>query len=136
MKKAFLDTNIVLDLLAERHPFYADAAQLFAKAERGEVQLFVSALTFANVNYILLKHCKPNEAKQILRKLKLLVSVLSLDDRIIDLSLNDVAFTDYEDALQYFAALENNMDVIVSRNLKDFRSSSIPVMVAGQFLSA
>ena len=134
MKSLFLDTNIVIDLLAKREPYYRSAAQLFSLADKMEIQLSVSALTFANTNYMLLKEKKPEEAKLILRKLKLLVRVNSLDDKIIGLSLNDSDFKDYEDALQYYSALENGDNIIITRNLKDFQKSRIPVLTAEQFL--
>jgi len=92
------------------------------------------SLTFANTNYTLIKEKNPNEAKTILRKLRLLVDVLPLDDKIIGLALNDDSFTDFEDALQYFSAIENNQDNIITRNLKDFKKSKIPVLTARQFI--
>jgi predicted nucleic acid-binding protein len=134
MSSLFLDTNIVIDLLAKREPFYRSVAQLFSLADKMKLQLCVSALTFANTNYILLKEMKLDEAKLILRKLKLLVKVISLDDKIIGLSLNDSDFKDYEDALQYYSALENGDDMIITRNLKDFQKSKIPVLTADQYL--
>jgi predicted nucleic acid-binding protein len=134
MKRLFLDTNIIIDLLAKREPFYKQAAQIFSLADKMKVQLFVSALTFANTNYILLKEKKPEEAKLILRKLKLIVSIISLDDKIIGLSLNDSDFKDYEDAIQYYSAVENGIELIITHNLKDFQKSKIPVLTAEQFL--
>jgi len=134
MKELFLDTNIILDLLANREPFYADAALIFSLADKKNLHLSVSALTFANTNYILLQSKKPEEAKQILRKLKLLVQVLSLDEKIVELALNDNDFKDYEDALQYYTALERGVDAIITKNLKDFRKAKIPVMSADQYL--
>jgi predicted nucleic acid-binding protein len=136
MKKVLLDTNIVIDLLAKREPFYQEAAKIFTLADRKVINLFVSALSFANVNYVLLRQRKPEEAKLILRKLKLLVGVLSLDEKIISLSLNDNEFKDYEDALQYYSAIENDIEVIISRNLKDFQNSKLPVMTADQFINS
>jgi len=136
MRKLFLDTNIVIDLLAKQEPFYEEAAVLFTMADNKVLQLFVSALTFANTNYILLHEMKPEEAKLILRKLKLIVHVLSLDDKIVGLSLNDNSFSDYEDALQYYTALENGADAIITRNLRDFQKAKLPVMTAAQFLSS
>lgn len=134
MKKLFVDTNIIIDLFAKREPFYAEAATLFSLADTKKLYLSVSALTFANTNYILLQSKKQDEAKLILRKLKLIVSVVSLDEKIIGLSLNDNDFKDYEDALQYYTALENGDEAIITRNLKDFRKSKLPVMTAAQFL--
>lgn len=136
MKKLFLNTNIVLDLLAKREPFYNDAASLFSMADKKKIQLSVSALTFATVNYILSRQKSAEEAKMILRKLKLLVHVVSLYGKVVDLSLNDSDFTDFEDALQYYSALENGVDVIITRNLKDFKKAQLPVMTAGQFLKS
>jgi len=134
MNKLFIDTNIVIDLLAKRHPFYADAASLFSLADKKKVVLSISALTFANTHYTLLKGKKPNEAKSILRKLKLIVTVWPLDDKTIGLALNDNMFKDFEDGLQYFTAIENNQDIIITRNLKDFKKSKLPAMTAEQFL--
>lgn len=135
MKKLFIDTNIVIDLLAKRQPFYEEAAKLFSLADRKKILLQVSALTFANTHYILSKLNNSEVARDILGKFKVLVTVVDLNDKIIDLSLNDKNFSDFEDGLQYYAALENEADFIITRNLKDFKSSKIPVFSAQMFLS-
>lgn len=132
MKRVLLDTNIIIDLLAKREPFDQDARMLFSFADKEKVILYTSALSIANLSYVLLRKRKPEEAKQILRKLKLLVGILSLDGKIINLALNDNEFNDFEDGLQYYSALENNIEIIVTRNLKDFKNSRIPVMTARQ----
>jgi hypothetical protein len=62
------------------------------------------------------------------------VNVLPLDNKIIGLALNDEIFTDFEDGLQYFTAIEGEQEIIITRNLKDYKMSKIPVMTAGQFL--
>lgn len=136
MKNLFIDTNIVIDLLAKREPFYTEAATLFTLADANRICLSVSALTFANTNYILSQAVKPAEAKAILRKLKLLVQVVRLDEKIIELALNDNDFKDFENALQYYTALENAADAIVTRNLKDFQKARLPIMTAAQFLQS
>jgi predicted nucleic acid-binding protein len=134
MKKIFIDTNIVLDLLGKREPFYEDAAKLFSLADRGKVKLYVSSLTIANANYVLSKLKNAKEARVILLKFKILVVVLELNDKIIELSLNDESFKDFEDGLQYYTAVENQSNIIITRNLKDFKSSKIPVMTTSQYL--
>ena len=73
MKKIFIDTNIVLDLLGQREPFYEDAAKLFSLADRGKIKLYVSSLTIANSNYVLSKLKSAKEARVILIKFKVLV---------------------------------------------------------------
>jgi predicted nucleic acid-binding protein len=76
-----------------------------------------------------------NESKvrEILRKLKVLVNVISLDSKVLDLALNS-DFKDFEDAIQYYAAMESDIDIIITRNLKDFKKSDIPVMTGLQFI--
>lgn len=132
MKWVLLDTNIIIDLLAKREPFDQDARKLFSFADKEKVILYTSALSIANLSYVLLRKRKPEEVKQILRKLKLLVGILSLDGKINNLALNDSEFNDFEDGLQYYSALENSIEIIVTRNLKDFKNSRIPVMTARQ----
>lgn len=135
MSRLLIDTNIVIDLLSKREKFYEEAAELFSLADRKELVLAISSLTFANTNYILTKLKSAKEAKAILRKFKVLVEVLSLDDKITELALSDNNFTDFEDGLQYYSAIENQIDIIITRNKKDFKKSKIPVLTAKEFLS-
>ncbi len=134
MKKLFINTNIVIDLLSRREPFYKEAAQLFSLADKKKIELSISALTIANTSYTLLRQTNADKTKEILRKLKLIINILPLDDKIVGLALNDNSFQDFEDGLQYFTALENNQELIITRNLKDFKNSALPVMTARQFL--
>lgn len=134
MRKLFVDTNIVIDLLSRREPFFDEAAILFSLADKKKFELTVSSLTIANTSYTLLRQMDSNKAKSILRKLSLIVKIAPLDDRIIGLALNDTTFMDFEDGLQYFTALENQQEIIITRNLKDFKHSKIPFMTARQFI--
>lgn len=134
MKRLFIDTNIVIDLLSRREPFYTEAAELFSLADKKLVELSVSALTIANTSYALLRQMEANKAKSVLRKLRLILKIVPLDDKIVGLALNDDTFSDFEDGLQYFTAIENEQDLIITRNLKGFKSSKMPVMTAKQFI--
>lgn len=134
MRNIFLDTNIVIDLLSRRQPFYEEAADIFSLADKKKIELSVSSLTIANTSYVLLRQMDGNNAKAILRKLRLIVKILPLNDKIIGLALNDDTFSDFEDALQYFTALENGKEMIISRNLNDFKNSKIPPFTAKQFI--
>ena len=135
MNRLLIDTNIVIDLLSKREKFYHEAAELFSRADKKELELAISSLTFANTNYILSKLKSPKDARQILRKFKVLVEVLSLDDKITELALSDEKFPDFEDGLQYYSAIENQIDIIITRNKKDFKNSNIPVLTAKEFLA-
>jgi predicted nucleic acid-binding protein len=134
MKKLFIDTNIVIDLLSRREPFFEEAAELFSLADKKQVQLSVSSLTIANTSYVLLRQMDSNKAKSVLRKLRLILKILPLDDKIVGLALNDETFSDFEDGLQYFTAIENEQELIITRNLKDFKNSKLPTMTAKQFI--
>lgn len=134
MKKIFVDTNIVIDLLSRRESFFEEAAALFSLADRKQIELSVSSLTIANTSYALLRQMDSNKAKSILRKLRLILNILQLDDKIVGLALNDETFSDFEDGLQYFTAIENEQELIITRNLKDFKYSKIPTMTAKQFI--
>ena len=135
MSRLLIDTNIVIDLLSKREKFYYEAADLFSRADKKELVLTITSLTFANTNYILTKLKSAKEAREILRKFKVLVELLNLDDKIAELALSDESFPDFEDGLQYYSAIENQIDVIITRNKKDFKNSKIPVLSTKEFLA-
>jgi predicted nucleic acid-binding protein len=129
----FVDTDIVLDLLGNREPFYVHAAELFSQADKGKLQLFVSSLSFANLNYLLSRQYSAEQARMKLLKFKTLVTTLSVTDKIVELALSS-EFRDFEDGLQYYTASENGIKILLTRNLKDFRTAEIIVMTAEQYL--
>jgi predicted nucleic acid-binding protein len=131
-KKVFVDTDIIYDLLGKRDPFYLAAAQLFTLADEGKIQIYISALSLANLYYLISKQKSEEETKEILRKFKVLIHVAPLNDKIIDLALNS-DFSDFEDAIQYFLALQNDLEVLLTRNLKDYRKAQITVLTAHDF---
>lgn len=132
-RKIFVDTDVVFDLLAKREPFYTYAAQLFTNADKQEVTICVSSRCFGNLNYILSKHKSAIEARKILSRFKVLVTILPVDDKIIELALNS-DFKNFEDAIQYYCAIENGINILITRNLKDFKPVRIPVLTAEEFV--
>ena len=133
MEKVFVDTDIVLDLLSNREPFYSHSAHLFSEAVKGKIRIHVSSLTFSNLNYILSRQYSVDQARKKLLKFKTLVTVLSVTDKVVELALSS-DFKDFEDGLQYFTAIENNLKTLLTRNLKDYKTAEITVMTAEQFL--
>ena len=133
MEKVFVDTNIIIDLLAKREPFYKDAQDLFTLSDKKEIHLCISSLSLANAYYSIAKHHKEVDAKKYLAKFKVLVTVLALEDKAIELALAS-EFNDFEDGLQYFTAMDNDADIIITRNKKDFKNAKIPVLTAGEYL--
>lgn len=133
MEKIFVDANIVMDLLEKREEFYQEAQELFTLSDKKNVKLYISALTLANVHFLLFKHLKM-EARKVLAKFKVLVEILAVDDKILDLALTSDQ-KDFEDAIQYYTAIENEMDIIITRNKKDFKNLDLPILTAKEFLN-
>lgn len=134
MENLLIDTNIIIDLLAKRKDFYQEAQELFTLADENEVNLYISSLSFANTHYMLSKELNADEARKVLIKFKLLVKILPLDDRILELALSS-DFKDFEDGIQYYTALENKLEIIITRNKKDFKTAKIPVLTAKEYLN-
>jgi predicted nucleic acid-binding protein len=135
LEKLFVDTDVVLDLLSGRQPHYKFAAELFSLADIESVRLYVSSLTFANVHYVLSKQLSASESRKLLLRFKTLVTVLPVNDKIIELALSS-SFADFEDAIQFYAAIEKNISILLTRNLKDFKKATIPVMTPQQYLKS
>lgn len=133
MAKVFVDTDIILDLLAGREPYYQYAAKLFSMADSGKIEICVSSLTFSNLNYILSKQFSVAQARKKLLTFKTLVTVLSVNEKVVDLALNS-DFKDFEEALQYFTATEFKVTTLLTSNLKDYKKAEIAVLSAEQYL--
>jgi predicted nucleic acid-binding protein len=133
MVEIFLDTDIILDLLVDRKPFNKYSEALFELADSKDVKIFVSSLSFSNLFYVLRKHSNIDKAYEALINLKILVNILTVDDKIISLALNS-DFNDFEDAIQYFTAKENGVDILITRNTKDYKKADIKIASAEEFL--
>jgi len=135
MTRIFLDTNIILDLLAERKPFYESIAKLATLADQKKLALVTTPLSFTTVEYIL----KRNENAEIvidkLRKFKIICEVCDVNEEIVEKGLNS-NFKDFEDSIQYYSAVEANCSIFITRNGKDFKNSSLPIMNAEEYLSS
>ncbi|MCB0497076.1 MAG: PIN domain-containing protein [Cyclobacteriaceae bacterium] len=134
-KRIFIDTNIMLDLLGERKPYYDPIAKIATLAEKEKLTMVVSPISFATVNYFLAKFENPKIAREKLRKFKIISEISSLDEQTIEKGLNS-SIEDFEDALQYFSATESDCEIIITRNGKDFKKSLLPVMTAEEFLKS
>lgn len=134
-KKLFLDTNIILDFLGEREPFYIPSAQLATLSDHKKVKLIVSPISFATVNYFLSKSEGISNAKEKLRKFKILCEIATINESIAEKALHS-DFEYFEDALQYYCALDSKCDIIIARNPKDFKLSLLPIMSAEEYLKS
>ncbi|ASB48864.1 type II toxin-antitoxin system VapC family toxin [Alkalitalea saponilacus] len=133
--KLFLDTNVVVDLLGEREPFYESIAKIATLADKGSIQLTVSALTYSTVYYLLSRFEDKEVVKEKIRKFKIIAKTSDLTDKVISKGL-DSKFKDFEDSLQYYCAINAECNVLVTRNWRDFKESDIPVLTPDEFLAS
>jgi predicted nucleic acid-binding protein len=128
MKHIFLDTNIVIDFLADRKPFSLFAAKLFNFSILGKAKIYVSAVSYNNIYYILRQSHSSVETLKLLDELSEMTEITDLTKSIIKKSLKS-DFKDFEDAIQYNCALSLfKVDFIVTRDTKDFKKSTLSIM--------
>ena len=135
MNNFFLDTNIVIDILLSRKPFFETSVQLFHYAEKNKVKLCISALSYWNIYYVIKKVNSRQETISIIKNLNNYLTAVDVTQKIITQSINSL-FSDFEDAIQYYSALTlGNVTAIVTRNHKDFKQSDIAVINPEQALA-
>lgn len=128
MKRIFLDTNILIDFLSDRKPFSNAAASLFEFSISGKIKLYVSAVSYNIVYYILRQSFSNAETIRLLKELTEMVDIVDVTKNIIKESLVS-AFKDFEDSIQYNCALSvPKIDLLVTRDEKDYKKSALPVM--------
>lgn len=122
--KIIIDTNIILDVLCNRKDFVNDSLKIFKLCETKHIQGCISALSIANIVYIMRKELDFSKIKEILSKLSLIFEIIDLEyDDLIKSSL--LKFNDYEDSIQSVQASRVKADYIVTRNVKDFNNSKV-----------
>jgi len=128
MSRIFLDTNIIIDLISDRKPFSKYAIEIFQKAEEGKLELFTSSHSLATTHYILKKYMNEKDLREVLYNLLDFLTVISVDTDILKKGLRST-HKDFEDSIQIFCASSiDNIDSIITRNVKDFKGSEIKVL--------
>ncbi|MFM8592241.1 MAG: PIN domain-containing protein [Sphingomonadales bacterium] len=134
LKEKLIRIDVCLDLLAGRAPHQHAAMLLFSLAEQKKLSVVVSSLSFANMDYILRSTYGNFSSREKLTLFKTLVEVAPVSEATTDLAIAS-SFTDFEAAIQYTCALQQNIEYLITRNLKDYKKAGIPVMTAETFLS-
>lgn len=134
MMRIFIDTNILIDFLARRGEFFIPAWSVITRSKQEDV-LLVSALSFATASYIMENHHKLSQEtiKTLFENFIKACSVTPIDSQTIDESIAS-EFDDFEDAMQYYSALREQADVIITRNKDDYEAARIPVYEPQEFL--
>jgi predicted nucleic acid-binding protein len=132
--RIFVDTNLLLDVLAKREPFYTAAARVWTLAETGACEALVSAISFNNVFYIVRKARDPAAARRALVLLRDVFASIDPDQRILNQAI-DSDIPDLEDAIQFYSALHARADYLLTRNVGDFPAGILPVLAPDEFLA-
>jgi len=131
--RIFLDSDIILDVFLNRVPFLFHSVQVFRLVQNQLVDGFTSPMIIGNTHYISTKELGKTETLAKLKNFRIFFKILPTNQTHIDSALNS-GFPDFEDAIQYFSALDQSIDFIITRNKKDFGKSIIPVMTAEEFI--
>ena len=132
MRKIFIDTNILLDVILHRADFYKQAAMIWADCESRKVQGYVSAISLNNMHYIMRKMVAPAVALEYVRLVLNVFSIVPLDESILRLAV-DLPQKDFEDAIQTFSAVQIKADCIVTRDKSHFSGNYMPVITPAEY---
>lgn len=131
----FLDSDVILDFLLDRNPFNFSADEIFEKGYNRNIQIFFSSLNVANIHYLLRKQYGNDGALNKIAELLSFCQILPVTEKEIFDAIKS-GFSDFEDAIQYFTAIQNSdIKGIITRNLSDYKKSKIPVFSPESFLS-
>ncbi|PKP09920.1 MAG: DNA-binding protein [Bacteroidetes bacterium HGW-Bacteroidetes-4] len=136
MDKVLIDTDVVLDFFFDREPFAEYASQVLGLCESNQIKGFVTPVIYSNVYYLLRQTARHDKVIENLKQLLMITDVLLMDREVVSSALNS-GFKDFEDSLQNFAAMKNGaIDVILTRNLKDYSKSEIGVLTPESYIKS
>jgi predicted nucleic acid-binding protein len=133
--KVFVDTNVLLDVLARREPFYSDAARIWSLAERGRIVALVSVISFNNVYYIVRRASNRKSAERSLHLMRGVFTPVPLSVQILNQAI-DAGYADFEDAIQFHSAIHAAADCLITRDGDHFPATDLPVISPAAFLAS
>ena len=132
--KLLIDTNVVLDVLAQREPWFGDSARLLAHIEQGGASGHIAAHTLTTLHYLLARHLGQQKTAAVLIELTTLIRVEPVDHQVLQQALA-LGWRDFGDAVQAVTAAQCQADYLVTRNPRDFKQSLVPVITPSEFLA-
>ncbi len=132
MNSLFIDSDVLIDLLAQRE-HYVEAGDLLTIIAEKRAAAFTTPIVLANVDYIITKYSSKAKSRKAIRALRKWLSILPMDEKTVDMALES-EFSDFEDALQYFTAEKQGVDFIITRNKKDYAKGRIKAIAAQEYL--
>ena len=132
--RLLIDANIVLDVLQKREPYWRDSSVIWKLCETEQAEGFVSALTFANLVYVMRRELDPSQIREVLEKLRLIFRFADLTAADLEKAA-EMGWDDFEDVVQAAAAERVAADNIITRNVRDFRNSKVIAFTPAEFIS-
>jgi len=132
-KNIFIDSDILLDVFLNRFPYYNSSADVLLLAENNSYSFCTSVHALLNVHYLAKKTFGEKNARAAIKIISTKLAIITEDNEIVQDAI-DSDFSDFEDAVQYYTAISAKCDIIITRNVKDYKQSAIPVLTAEQFL--
>ena len=134
MDRVLIDSDVILDSLFDRRPFSEYSTIILSMCETGKITGFLTPLIYSNVYYLLRQTAKHEKVIEKLKQLLQITEVLQMDRKVIENALNS-GFKDFEDSLQNYSAVNNgNIDLIITRNLKDYKNSELGVFTPETYI--
>ena len=133
--KIFVDTNLFIDILLGREPFFSASALVYKLCESNRIEGYIAPITINNIHYICRKARRAEEIKAFLTELSSVFTIAVMDDETVRRA-EKLPLSDYEDALQYALAQQHACHYLVTRNTKDFQNvQPVEVVTPETFLS-
>ena len=132
--RLLIDGNVVLDVLQSREPHVAESSKVWKLCETEQAEGYISALTFANLVYVMRKELDPEKIEDVLKKLSLIFHFTDLSVANMNIA-TAMKWDDFEDALQEATAERIHADYIITRNIKDFRGSKTTAFTPAELLA-
>ena len=132
--KVLFDTNVILDLLLEREKYIDAAEQVISMVEQGVIEGYICATTVTTINYLINKAYSRAKSKDITKQLIRLFEISPVNRLVMEEAL-DCQFTDFEDAVLHASAVSSGMQIIITRNKKDFKAATIAVYTPLEMLN-
>ena len=134
--KVLLDTDVILDFLFDRKPFSKYSSMVMGLCETNKIKGFITPVICSNIYYLLRQNARHEKVIEMLKNLLRITDILLMDKEVVINALNS-GFNDFEDSLQNYAAMKNGkIDVILTRNTKDYRKSEIGVMTPESYITS
>ncbi|MCW7466055.1 PIN domain-containing protein [Leptospira levettii] len=134
IRSVYLDSDIIIDYLYAREPFFQESVQLISLIENKQIKGSISSLIVWNIFYILAKYTNEKTARELIKEFITIIEIIPIDEKIINQGLNS-SIKDFEDSIQYFAAKSKKIEYLITRNKKDYPDGEIKPLSPKEFLT-